>query len=80
MNKCFLKRDCVFVLVYLLLYIMVLYDIYLYIYIYKYISCLIINCFFFYIGLKCHFNYFVLYGYRHIYIYMKVYDRNVVNI
>ena len=43
---------------------------YVYIYIYKYISCLIINCFFFYIGLKCHFNYFVLYGYRHIYIYI----------
>ena len=30
-------------------------------------SCLIINCSFFYIGLKCHFNYFVLYIYIYIY-------------
>ena len=51
---------------------------YIYIYIYTYIdyhlgrpqawlkvlfSCLIMNCFFFYIGLKCHLNYFVLYIY-----------------
>ena len=39
-------------------------------------SCLIINFFFFYIGLKCHFNYFVQYIYiyiLHIYIYISKY-------
>ena len=37
-------------------------------------SCLIINCFFFYIGLKCHFNYFVLHIYTYICIYVYVVD------
>ena len=32
-------------------------------------DCLII----FYIGLKCHFNYFVLYIYMYIYIYIYIY-------
>ena len=32
---------------------------------------LIINCFFFYIGFKCHFNYFVLYVYIYIYTYKQ---------
>ena len=49
-------------------YILYIYNIYIYIYIYigvvESFGCLII----FYIGLKCHFNYFVLYIYICIYI------------
>ena len=43
-------------------------------------SCLIINCFFFYIGLKCNFNYFVLHIYIYIYIVTPVLSNNVVNV